>query len=216
MYGKYKRRTAGFRGPGESQVSIAIQLVEQGCSQSETARRSEGRAGKASASGCDDTCVTAKPGCARPMPSRLEADFVRRADRTLSWSLLLEGPEAHELPDAAVELSAGRSSDRRRIRACAISNTMSGRSIERSVGAPATATVGQRAVAHPERKYAAGSARLGRPLKKSPQRKTYDRLHRRKRIESEAASLPHLGVRAARHRCWSSRSTGTSCPCRPG
>ena len=38
------------------------------------------------------------------------------------------------------------------------------------------------------------SARLGRPLKKSPQRRTYDRLHRRKRIESEAASLPHLGA----------------------
>ncbi len=37
-------------------------------------------------------------------------------------------------------------------------------------------------------------ARPGRALKKSPKRRPYARLHRRKRIESEAASLPHLGA----------------------
>ena len=31
-------------------------------------------------------------------------------------------------------------------------------------------------------------------IKKSPKRRPYARLHRRKRIESEAASLPHLGA----------------------
>ena len=31
-------------------------------------------------------------------------------------------------------------------------------------------------------------------IKKSPKRRPYARLHRRKRIESEAASLPHLGT----------------------
>ena len=53
-------------------------------------------------------------------------------------------------------------------------------------------------------------------IKKSPKRRPHDRLHRRKRTESEAASLPHLGARAARRRFWSSTSTGRNFPFPPG
>ena len=69
---------------------------------------------------------------------------------------------------------------------------MSGRSCGRSAGArnvgsarPASATKGR---------SAAGSARPGPALKKSLPTRPHDRLHRRKRINSEAASLPHLGA----------------------
>ena len=40
----------------------------------------------------------------------------------------------------------------------------------------------------------AGNRSVGRRLKKSPQREADDRLHRRKRIEPEAAPLPNLGT----------------------
>src|ERR1019366_1269615 len=42
-----------------------------------------------------------------------------------------------------------------------------------------------------------GRRRCGQPLKKSPPRRTHPRLHRRKRTEPAAASLPHLGTARA-------------------
>ena len=52
--------------------------------------------------------------------------------------------------------------------------------------------------------------------KKARKRKPHDCLHRRKRIESEAASLSYLGAPAARRPCCSSTSTGPSFPCQRG
>ncbi len=44
------------------------------------------------------------------------------------------------------------------------------------------------------RRLAAGSATAGRGLKKSPQRRPHDSLHRRKRVEYPPASGAHLGA----------------------
>ena len=69
---------------------------------------------------------------------------------------------------------------------------MSGRSCGRSAGARNGPSAKRGSAT--KRPSATGSARGGRPLKKSPKTRPHDRLHRRKRIESEAASLPHLGA----------------------
>ena len=66
------------------------------------------------------------------------------------------------------------------------------RSCERSTGARNARS--ERRASATKSRSAPGSARPGRALKKSPKRRPYARLHRRKRIESEAASLPHLGA----------------------
>ena len=68
----------------------------------------------------------------------------------------------------------------------------SGRSCGDSAGAR-NARSARRASAT-KRRSALGSARPGRALKKSPPRRPHVGLHRRKRIESEAASLPQLGA----------------------
>ncbi len=167
----------------------AMRLLDEGLNQSETARRltvarqtvsewrrqylAQGEAG------------LRKAGRAGRKPL-LDATQLERLE-----ILLLEGPEAHGFPTPlwSCPRVARLIRDEFGVR---YPRAMSGRSCGRSAGArnarsakPASAT---------KRPSATGSARGGRPLKKSPQTRPHDRLHRRKRMESEAASLPHLGA----------------------
>ena len=127
----------------------AIRLVEQGCSQSETARRL--KVARQSVSEWlrryrrDGEAGLRQAGRAGRKPL-LDAAQLERLE-----ALLLEGPRGARLPDAAVELSAGRSSDRRRVRR-ALSR---GPCLEDPAGArlePATA-----------RRQSAGAQRRGHP-----------------------------------------------------
>ena len=162
-------------------------VVEEGWSQGAAARRVKAAPQSVSRWVGAYRQSAAKPGCDRP--DVLDASRARCHATPTPDVLLLEGPEAR-LPGAPVDLAGG--SPLETSSGSHTTQATSGRSCERSSGAR-NAWSARRASAT-KCGSAAGSARPGRALKKSSKRRPYARLHRRKRIESEAASLPHLGA----------------------
>ena len=189
MYGQPQRCEAGFQGPGEApfRSDAAARPRPQSVRDGKTAEsRSPNR-----------QCVAAaipRAGCGRTPPGRTRrTQAAPRCRTTRTPDVAVAGrPASPRLPHAPVELSAGGSADRRRVRGRLTTKATSGRSCERSTGARNARS--ERRASATKSRSAPGSARPGRALKKSPKRRPYARLHRRKRIESEAASLPHLGT----------------------
>ena len=166
------------------------------------------RDGKTESRSPNRQCVAAaipRAGCGRTPPGRTRRYASRSsmlAQRERLTSLLLEGPSSPRLPHAPVELSAGGSADRRRVR---------GRLPRRPrLEDPASARAGARN-ARSERRASAtksrsapGSARPGRALKKKPKTKAVrSSSSHESGLSQSAASLPHLGATRPRHRCCS-------------
>ena len=97
MYGKHRKESAGISKPWRNAVSKRSVCSMKDSSQSETARRSEGRAPKRQRVATTIPARKARPGCARPAALAASRYWTPRSSN--AWrSLLLKGPEAHGFP----------------------------------------------------------------------------------------------------------------------
>ena len=167
----------------------AMRLLHQGHNQSETARRL--RVARQTVSEWRRQYREQGAAGLRQAGRAGRKPLLDAAQREGLTSLLLEGPEAHGFPTPlwSCPRVARLIGDEF---GSTTTQATSGRSCERSTGARNARS--ERRASATKSGSAPGSARPGRALKKSPKRRPYARLHRRKRIESEAASLPHLGA----------------------
>ncbi len=113
------------------------------------------------------------------------------AQRERLTSLLLEGPEAHGFPTPlwSCPRVARLTGDEFGVAYHAGHVWKILRALDWSPQRPAG-----KARERNEERIRTWKRKTWKRIKKSPKRRPYARLHRRKRIESEAASLPHLGA----------------------
>ena len=187
-----KDDTAGFRCCPDLRERRTFQSDPVGrakdCSQSETARRLKVAAANASASGCDDHRRDGEAsGCARPRSApAVSRCWTPRSFERSRGVAAVKAPRRTASRRRSMELSAGRSSDRRRVLACAITSGHVWK-ILRALGWSPQRPVGKARAAQRRGHPRLAAFKTWPAIKKKPgQRRTYDRLHRRKRIESEA------------------------------
>ena len=190
----------------------AMRLLDQGHNQSETARRL--KVARQTVSAWRRQYREQGAAGLRQAGRAGRKPLLDAAQRERLTSLLLEGPQAHGFPTPlwSCPRVARLIGDEFGVAYHA------GHVLEDPASARLEpATPGRKgARAATKSRSAPGSARPGRALKKSPKRRPYARLHRRKRIESEAGIAAAPGRHAAKHRCCSLTSIGRSFPSRRG